>query len=77
MGYFSVNEVFCEVSAFGEKTGGGGRRKDMSRQKVRGKSDSLDSRLNKVDLRDLNLRYGAGGGIASSQKYVQLISCFS
>lgn len=47
---FSVNEVFCEVSVFGEKTGGVGRGKDMSRQKVLGSSDSLDSGLNRVNL---------------------------
>lgn len=42
--YFSVNEVFCEVSVFGEKMGGVGRGKDMSRQKVLGNSDSLETR---------------------------------
>ncbi len=47
---FSVNEVLCEVSVFGEKTGGVGRRKDMSRQKVLGNSDSLDPGLNRVNL---------------------------
>lgn len=38
--YFSVNEVFCEVSVFGEKAAGVGRGKDMSKQKVLGNSDS-------------------------------------
>lgn len=32
--YFSVNEVYCEVSSFCEKTGGVGCVKDMSRQNV-------------------------------------------
>ena len=49
-GVFCVNEVFCEVSVFGEKTGGVGRGKDMSRQKVLGNGDSLDSGLNRVNL---------------------------
>lgn len=44
--YFSVNEVFCEVSVFGEKMGGVERGKDMSRQKVLGNSDSGLSRVN-------------------------------
>lgn len=32
--YVSVNEVLCYFSIFGEKMGGVGRGKDMSRQKV-------------------------------------------
>lgn len=48
--YFSVNEMFCEISVFGEKMGGVGRGEDMSRQKVLGSSDSFDSGLNRVNL---------------------------
>ena len=48
--YFSINEVFCEISVFGEKMGGVGKGKDMSRHKVLGNSDSLDSGLNRVNL---------------------------
>lgn len=32
--YFSVSEVYCEVSSFCEKMGGVGWVKDMSRQKI-------------------------------------------
>lgn len=47
---FSVNEMFCEISAFGEKMGGVGIREDMSTQKALANSDSLGSGLNRVNL---------------------------
>lgn len=42
--------MFCDFSVFGEKMGGVGRGKDMSRQKVLSYGDSLNSELNRVNL---------------------------